>query len=153
MTHHPSMCTALISSGDDTYSCFAKQSGLTNILYCLQNTCSVIWEIEKNKKRWNKCWSWMNCSTVQNVALRKLPFNIVNETNGVPFFLIPFSLTVIEWSGDCEVKPRTFGSISMESQFFKTWWMPLGMAHFSARISAQCCTLSNSTQLSHYVVL
>lgn len=41
------MCTALISSGDDAYSSFAKHSGLTNILYSLQNTCSVIREIEK----------------------------------------------------------------------------------------------------------
>lgn len=36
----------------------------------------------------------MICSTLQNVALRKLPFNVVNETNGLPFFLIP--LIVIE---------------------------------------------------------
>lgn len=110
----------------------------------------------KKKKRWNKCcsnWSRVICSALQNVALGKLPFNIINETNGVPFFLIPFSSTVIEWSGDCEVKPGTSGSISMESQFFKTWWMPLGIAHFTARISVQRCTLSNSTQLSHYVVL
>lgn len=41
------MCTALISSGDDAYSSFAKHSGLTNILYSLQNTCSVTREIEK----------------------------------------------------------------------------------------------------------
>lgn len=33
------------SSADDAYIAFAKQSGLTNILYSLQNTCSVIWEI------------------------------------------------------------------------------------------------------------
>lgn len=41
------MCTPLISSGDDAFSSFAKHSGLTNILYSLQNTCSVTREIEK----------------------------------------------------------------------------------------------------------
>lgn len=41
------MCTALVSSGDDAYSSFAKHSGLANTLYSLQNTCSVIREIEK----------------------------------------------------------------------------------------------------------
>lgn len=47
MRHRPSMCTPLISSGDDAFSSFAKHSGLTNILYSLQNTCSVTREIEK----------------------------------------------------------------------------------------------------------